>query len=260
MTADNDIVERLRALSRCEHSDLSVGDEAAAEIERLRGGWEEMTRTARQMQMSYVDNHQGDVYHAMQALVVKKGLDPSGPMFQPIASTAPAEANDPAPAMPNGVEGLVALWRQQEDNGEERTEFDKGYEQASGECAEALEAALRAADNRDAAGVDSDEDAYVIDRMGKLLAEIAVIVNGPEPAATRWSYHDLPEKVRALKDAPAAVPAGEAVAWRTKHRDVDWSFTTRPHPKDIAAGIWEPLYITPPAPVQAVPQEGSDHG
>ena len=30
MTADNDIVERLRALSRCEHSDLSVGDEAAA--------------------------------------------------------------------------------------------------------------------------------------------------------------------------------------------------------------------------------------
>ena len=37
MTTDNDIVERLRALSRCEHSDLSVGDEAAAEIVRLRG-------------------------------------------------------------------------------------------------------------------------------------------------------------------------------------------------------------------------------
>ena len=37
MTADNDIVERLRALSHCEHSDLSVGDEAAAEIVRLRG-------------------------------------------------------------------------------------------------------------------------------------------------------------------------------------------------------------------------------
>lgn len=33
----SDIVERLRALSRCEHSDLSVGDEAAAEIVRLRG-------------------------------------------------------------------------------------------------------------------------------------------------------------------------------------------------------------------------------
>ncbi len=75
-------------------------------------------------------------------------------------------------------------------------------------------AALRAADNRDAAGVDADEDAYVIEHMGKLLAEIAVIVNGPEPALTRWSYHDLPDKVRALKEAPTAVPAGEAVAWR----------------------------------------------
>lgn len=75
-------------------------------------------------------------------------------------------------------------------------------------------AALRAADNRDAAGVDADEDAYVIEHMGKLLAEIAVIVNGPEPDMTRWSYHDLPEKVRALKTAPDAAPAGEAVAWR----------------------------------------------
>ncbi len=74
-------------------------------------------------------------------------------------------------------------------------------------------AALRAADNRDAAGVDADEDAYVIEHMGKLLAEIAVIVNGPEPALTRWSYHDLPDKVRALKEAPTAAPAGEAVAW-----------------------------------------------
>ncbi len=35
MTADNDIVERLRALSRCEHSDLSVGDEAAAEVREV---------------------------------------------------------------------------------------------------------------------------------------------------------------------------------------------------------------------------------
>lgn len=30
-----DIVDRLRALSRCEHDDLSIGDEAADEIERL---------------------------------------------------------------------------------------------------------------------------------------------------------------------------------------------------------------------------------
>jgi predicted DNA-binding protein YlxM (UPF0122 family) len=31
-----DIVERLRAMSRYEHDDLSIGDEAADEIERLR--------------------------------------------------------------------------------------------------------------------------------------------------------------------------------------------------------------------------------
>lgn len=32
----SDLAGRLRALSRCEHDDLSIGDEAAAEIERLR--------------------------------------------------------------------------------------------------------------------------------------------------------------------------------------------------------------------------------
>ena len=60
-----------------------------------------------------------------------------------------------------------------------------------------------------------EEDAYVIERMGKLLAEIAIIVNGTEPHDTLWSYHDLPEKVRALKQAtPAAAvePAPVMVA------------------------------------------------
>src|SRR5690625_3024579 len=51
-----------------------------------------------------------------------------------------------SPSAPVGMEvaSLPALWRQREDNGEERTEFDKGYEQASDECAEALERALAA--------------------------------------------------------------------------------------------------------------------
>ena len=59
-----------------------------------------------------------------------------------------------------------------------------------------------------------EEGAYVIDKLAKLLAEIAIIVNGPEPPLTRWSYHDLPEKVRALRQAPpaAVVPDREAVA------------------------------------------------
>lgn len=36
MTTDT-LIERLRALARAEHDDLSIGDEAADEIERLRG-------------------------------------------------------------------------------------------------------------------------------------------------------------------------------------------------------------------------------
>jgi len=75
------------------------------------------------------------------------------------------------------------------------------------------------------------EDEYLIERMGKLLAEIAVIVNGLPPSNISWSYHDLPEKVRALKQAPpAAVPLREDLlgaigrAWThptTKHMPVD---------------------------------------
>ena len=49
------------------------------------------------------------------------------------------------------------------------------------------------------AGGDAEEDAYVIDALAHLLAEISIIVNGPEPAGTKWSYHDLPEKVAELK-------------------------------------------------------------
>ena len=133
-------------------------------------------------------------------------------------------------------------------------------------------AALRAADNRDAAGVDSEEDAYVIERMGKMLAEIAIIVNGPEPDMTRWSYHDLPEKVRALKDAPAAVPAGEAVAYLDigvggyldlgTEKDADELFKLPPgrHMLGIIGTYGvdgykaNPPAAEAPAPVQAAPQ------
>lgn len=83
------------------------------------------------------------------------------------------------------------------------------------ECSDDLPAMIERGLNMLAAGAqappaaaDADEDAYVIERLGRLLAEIAIIVNGTEPHDTLWSYHDLPEKVRALKQAPpaAAVP------------------------------------------------------
>lgn len=55
-------------------------------------------------------------------------------------------------------------------------------------------------------GVDSAEDAYVIEQMGRLLAEIAVIVKGPEPANGLWSYHDLPKLVAQIKQATYRSP------------------------------------------------------
>ena len=134
----------------------------------------------------------------------------------------------------------------------------------------AIEAALA----QSAQQADADEDAYVIDRLAHLLAEISVIVNGPEPAGTKWSYHDLPEKVRALKTAPAAVPAGEAVAYLDigvggyldlgTEKDADELFKLPPgrHMLGIIGTYGvdgykaNPPAAEAPAPVQAAPQEG----
>lgn len=66
---------------------------------------------------------------------------------------------------------------------------------------------------------DYDEDAFLIDRLGKLLAGVAVALKGPEPALTRWSYHDLPEIAATLMleleiyratAAPAVQQGGDA--------------------------------------------------
>lgn len=71
-------------------------------------------------------------------------------------------------------------------------------DEVSPDAARAHAALLCLRQARGSASLDADEAIYVIDRLAHLLAEIAVIVNGPEPAGTRWSYHDLPAKVRAL--------------------------------------------------------------
>lgn len=77
------------------------------------------------------------------------------------------------------------------------------------------------------------EDEYLIERMGKLLAEIAVIVNGLPPSNISWSYHDLPEKVRALKQAPpAAVPAG----YDALRQFVNWAVGEVWQGRDISGG------------------------
>lgn len=71
----------------------------------------------------------------------------------------------------------------------------------------------------------ADEGAFVIQRMGELLARIAVAVRGQEPALRRWSYHDLPERVEKLvlevelhrvkeSDAATAADAKDAARYR----------------------------------------------
>lgn len=54
---------------------------------------------------------------------------------------------------------------------------------------------------------DHDEDAYVIASMGRLLAEIAVIVRGAEQPPHRHGYADLPARVAALKAESVAAQA-----------------------------------------------------
>lgn len=76
-----------------------------------------------------------------------------------------------------------------------------------------------------AAQPSTDEDAYVIDRMSKLLAEIAVIVRGPEVPRHRHGYADLPERVAALKAASVAAQSDHSeqdlnmVAQTTGHEE-----------------------------------------
>ena len=49
-----------------------------------------------------------------------------------------------------------------------------------------------------ARAVDAEEDAYVIDRMGKLLAGVAIALKGPEKALHRHGYQDLVEVAQTL--------------------------------------------------------------
>ncbi|UGQ44935.1 hypothetical protein [Massilia endophytica] len=73
--------------------------------------------------------------------------------------------------------------------------------------------------SKEAVSDEAEEDAYVIDRMGKLLAGVAVALKGPEAARHRHGYQDLPElaeklvlelELHRLKDAQAAALSASA--------------------------------------------------
>lgn len=46
----------------------------------------------------------------------------------------------------------------------------------------------------------TDDDA-LRERMADILKRTAVALRGPEPPLTAWSWHDLPERAAAAKDA-----------------------------------------------------------
>jgi len=44
-----------------------------------------------------------------------------------------------------------------------------------------------------------EESDAVVDKLARVLAETAIVIKGPEPDMTKWSYHDIPDSVRAIQ-------------------------------------------------------------
>ncbi|MCC4618321.1 hypothetical protein LL972_20395 [Xanthomonas campestris pv. asclepiadis] len=182
---------------------------------------------------------------------------PADHWLAPFWEMARAEAvKHPAPATPAGhdrmaIKLLVAAGFVAEEKANESLRIAHGF---GGDLGQPAPAAVPVDVLRDA-----DEDEYVIDRLAHLLAEIAVIVNGPEPAGARWSYHDLPEKVRALA---ARQPVGHEPAIFVSPEQLEVHADPMrgegghylPARKSVAGKFTQPLYTAPPAPA-AVPVE-----
>lgn len=202
-------------ISRRSDEDAIIRD-ARAEIVRLRGEVEEL-KTRRAEDVSILD----DIRDAI-------GGGPYDTIAKRIRKAiAPAEAKDPAPTMPNGVEGLVAEW-----------EALIAHPDTSVIMRNTLEHVVRQV--RDAAGV-------------------CICPSGD--GSLRWPCPQHPPE-----STPAAVPAGEAVApfiWFATDDDGRYGIgADRETAIGDLGGLPEalsrvfPLYTTPPAPVQAAPQEG----
>lgn len=117
----------------------------------------------------------------------------------------------------------------------------------------------------------SEVTQQLIERDQSGRAKYGTTLDRRDLSPADWLQHMAEELMDAAGYALAAKRemqaqgGGEAapVAWRTRHRDVEWSFTTKPHPGDIARGIWQPLYTAPPsAPVGVAEawQEGYRQG
>lgn len=94
---------------------------------------------------------------------------------------------------------------------------------------------------------DRELDAHLIDRMSKLLAEIALVLNDEPAPLMRPSYHDLPDKVRELQCEvellrASAEPAVEAARDEQEAFEVWYASPERTmyvHEKDSAYRGWQ---------------------
>ncbi|WP_458763616.1 hypothetical protein [Cupriavidus basilensis] len=91
-------------------------------------------------------------------------------------------------------EQIVALAKEHGGIGEPGDRWDNGFSHAGLlDFARALLAAEQPSNEQ------ADEDAYVIDRLSKLLAGVAIALKGDEQPLMRHSYHDLPDLAAALQ-------------------------------------------------------------
>lgn len=90
---------------------LALIEYAAPAASGGEDGWQRMTAEARSIQMRHLDDHHGDVYHAMQSLVVKHGYRSTGPMTQPIDTTPSAvSVSERARELEKAQRLAVSLW------------------------------------------------------------------------------------------------------------------------------------------------------
>jgi len=76
----SDLIERLRALSRHEHDDLSIGDEAADEIERRHGIGGELIIASRERDEAIAERDalRARIEGSVSGVVLQAGDDESG--------------------------------------------------------------------------------------------------------------------------------------------------------------------------------------
>lgn len=91
----------------------------------------------------------------------------------------------------------------------------------------------RALLSRAPVAAQADEDAHVIDRLGKLLAGVAIALKGQEAALQRHSYHDLPELAQKVAleleiyratygESAVAAQASEPEHWKSIDDSQEW--------------------------------------